>query len=53
MNEKDRQEKIDMILTARPKLKAIIAFATDDQLDALVAEVQKELQHELFEAAFT
>ncbi|EOE6413489.1 hypothetical protein ACKO6W_000668 [Enterococcus hirae] len=46
------QEKIDVILDARPRLVHIIKCATDDQLDRLVEEVQKELERELSEAAF-
>ena len=47
-----KQEKIALILDARPRLKRIILCANDDQLDRLVEEVQKELQRELDEAAF-
>lgn len=47
-----KDEKIAAILDARPKLEHIIFLATDDQLDRLVEEVQKELQRELDEAAF-
>ncbi|EOH1646519.1 hypothetical protein ACLSC2_000766 [Enterococcus faecium] len=49
-----RQEKINIVLDARPRLIHIIKCANDDhdQLDRLVAEVQKELQRELDEAAF-
>ncbi|MGG5333715.1 hypothetical protein [Enterococcus sp. AZ163] len=46
------EEKIKAILDARPNLKHIIKFATDEQLERLVEEVQKELQRELDEAAF-
>lgn len=48
-----QEEKIQMILDARPRLKHIVKCANDEQLDRLVEEVQKELEHELFEAAFT
>ena len=47
-----KDEKIAAILDARPNLVHIIFLATDDQLDRLVEEVQKELQRELDEAAF-
>lgn len=47
-----QQEKINIVLDARPRLIHIIKCANDDQLDRLVAEVQKELQRELDEAAF-
>ncbi|GCF92468.1 hypothetical protein NRIC_03590 [Enterococcus florum] len=47
-----RQEKISAILDARPNLKHIILFATDEQLDRLIEEVQKDLQKELDEATF-
>lgn len=47
-----KQEKIKLILDARPRLVHIIKCATDDQLDRLVEEVQKELERELDEAAF-
>lgn len=47
-----RQEKINIVLDARPRLNHIIKCANDDQLDRLVVEVQKELQRELDEAAF-
>ncbi|MDT2756945.1 hypothetical protein P7G51_06085 [Enterococcus asini] len=47
-----RQEKIQLILDARPRLVHIIKCANDDQLDRLVEEVQKELERELDEAAF-
>lgn len=48
----DKQEKIELILSARPRLVHIIKCANDDQLDRLVDEVNKELERELFEAAF-
>ncbi|EPH96516.1 hypothetical protein D920_02046 [Enterococcus faecalis 13-SD-W-01] len=48
-----KEEKIQIILDARPQLKYIIKCANDEQLDRLVEEVQKELEHELYEAAFT
>ena len=47
-----RQEKINIILDARPRLVHIIKCANDDQLDSLVEEVNKDLQRELDEAAF-
>ena len=47
-----RQEKINIVLDVRPSLVHIIMCATDDQLDRLVEEVQKELERELDEAAF-
>lgn len=47
-----KQEKINLILDARPRLMHIIKCANDDQLDRLVEEVQKELERELDEAAF-
>lgn len=47
-----RQEKINIILDARPNLKHIIKCANDDQVDRLLDEVRKELQRELEEAAF-
>ena len=47
-----KQEKINLILDARPCLVHIIKCANDDQLDRLVEEVQKELERELDEAAF-
>ena len=46
-----RQEKINIVLDARPRLVHIIKCANDDQLDRLVEEVQKELDRELSEAA--
>lgn len=47
-----RQEKIQLVLSARPRLVHIIKCANDEQLDRLVEEVQKELDKELCEAAF-
>lgn len=47
-----RQEKINLILDARPRLVHIIKCANDEQLNRLVEEVQKELERELDEAAF-
>lgn len=47
-----RQEKIRLILDARPRLAHIIKCANDDQLDRLVEEVRKDLERELDEAAF-
>lgn len=47
-----KQEKINLIIDARPRLVHIIKCANDDQLDRLVEEVQKELERELDEAAF-
>lgn len=47
-----RQEKIQLILDARPRLIHIIKCANDEQLDRLVEEVRKDLQRELEEAAF-
>ncbi|MFN6730268.1 hypothetical protein [Enterococcus faecium] len=47
-----RQEKINIILDARPRLVHIIKCANDDQLDRLVEEVNKDLERELDEAAF-
>lgn len=47
-----QQEKINLILDARPRLVHIIKCASDDQLDRLVEEVGKDLQRELDEAAF-
>ena len=47
-----KQEKINLIIDARPRLVHIIKCASDDQLDRLVEEVQKELERELDEAAF-
>lgn len=47
-----KEEMVAAILDARPNLKHIIKFATDEQLERLIEEVQKELQRELDEAAF-
>lgn len=47
-----KQEKINVILDARPRLVHIIKCANDDQLDRLVEEVRKDLERELDEAAF-
>ena len=47
-----KQEKINVILGARPRLVHIIKCANDDQLDRLVEEVRKDLERELDEAAF-
>lgn len=47
-----KQEKINLIIDARPRLVHIIKCANDDQLDRLVEEVQKELERELDEASF-
>lgn len=47
-----KQEKIQLILDARPRLVHIIKCANDEQLNRLVEEVQKELERELDEAAF-
>ncbi|HIX69288.1 MAG TPA: hypothetical protein IAA27_00995 [Candidatus Enterococcus stercoravium] len=47
-----RQEKIQLILDARPRLVHIIKCANDEQLDRLVEEVRKDLERELDEAAF-
>ncbi|ENZ7246181.1 hypothetical protein EJW94_RS11835 [Enterococcus hirae] len=47
-----RQEKMNIVLDAGPRLVHIIKCATDDQLDRLVEEVNKDLQHELEEVAF-
>ena len=47
-----KQDKINLILDARPRLVHIIKCANDDQLDRLVEEVQKDLERELDEAAF-
>lgn len=47
-----KQEKINLILDARPRLVHIIKCASDDQLDRLVEEVRKDLERELDEAAF-
>lgn len=47
-----KQEKINLILDARPRLVHIIKCASDDQLDRLVEEVRKDLERELEEAAF-
>lgn len=47
-----KQEKINLILDARPRLVHIIKCANDDQLDRLVEDLQKELERELDEAAF-
>ena len=47
-----RQEKVQLILDARPRLVHFIKCANDDQLDRLVEEIQKELERELNEAAF-
>lgn len=47
-----KQEKINLILDARPRLVHIIKCANDDQLDRLVEEVRKDLERELDEAAF-
>lgn len=47
-----KQEKINVILDARPRLVHIIKCANDDQLDRLVEEIQKDLERELDEAAF-
>lgn len=48
----NRQEKVALILDARPRLIHIIKCASDEQLDRLVEEVVKDLQRELDEAAF-
>lgn len=47
-----RQEKINIVLDARPRMIHIIKCANDDQLDRLVEEVNKDLQRELDEASF-
>ena len=47
-----QEEKIQIILDARPRLIHIIKCASDEQLDRLVEEVGKDLQRELDEAAF-
>lgn len=47
-----RQEKIDLVLSARPRLTYIIRAANDEQLNRLVDEVMKELDRELAEATF-
>lgn len=47
-----REEKIEIIVDARPRIERIIKCANDEQLDRLVEEVQKELDRELQEAAF-
>lgn len=47
-----REDKISIVLMSRPKLVNIVKVATDDVLDRLVDEVNKELERELFEAAF-
>lgn len=47
-----RQEKIQLIFDARPRLVHIIKCANDEQLDRLVEEVRKDLERELDEAAF-
>ena len=47
-----RQEKINIVLDARPRMVHIIKCANDDQLDRLVEEVNKDLQRELDEASF-
>lgn len=46
------QEKINLILDARPRLIHIIKCANEEQLDRLVEEVQKDLERELEEALF-
>lgn len=46
------QEKINLILDARPRLIHIIKCANEEQLDRLVEEVQKDLERELEEASF-
>ncbi len=47
-----RQEKINIVLDARPRMVHIIKCANDDQLDRLVEEVNKDLQCELDKAQF-
>lgn len=47
-----REAKINIILNARPRLVHIIQCANDEQLDRLVEEVKKDLEHELMEASF-
>ena len=48
----NRLEKIELVLSARPRLVHIIKAASDDQLNRLVAEVMKDLDKELQEVAF-
>ena len=47
-----KEEKINLILDARPRLIHIIKCANEEQLDRLVEEVQKDLERELEEASF-
>lgn len=47
-----RDEKIQIVLDARPRMVHIIKCANDEQLDRLVEEVNKDLQRELDEASF-
>lgn len=47
-----KDEKIQLILDARPRLTHIIKCENDQQIDRLVEEVQKDLQNELDEVAF-
>ena len=47
-----RREKINIVLDEKARLVHVIKCATDDQLNHLVEEVQKELERELDEAAF-
>lgn len=51
-HEMTRETKINIIIDARPNMKHIIQCATDEQLDRMVEEVQKELERELNEAVF-
>lgn len=48
----NRLEKIELVLSARPRLTYIIKAASDEQLDQLVEEAMKDLDKELEEAAF-
>lgn len=48
----DTTIKINIVLDAKARLVHVIKCATDDQLNRLVEEVQKELERELDEAAF-
>lgn len=47
-----REQKIAIILDARPNLKNIILIIPDEQLDLIIEEIPKELERELSEAAF-
>lgn len=51
--EMTRETKINIIIDTRPNMKHIILCATDEQLDRMVEEVQKELDRELVETIYS